>query len=136
MVAREAAMIRTRGLRHIHLIVASMDRSLRFYTTVFGCEELFREDELVFIRTPGTDDLITLHEDSEADEAGMSGGVRHFGFELVDVADLDAAVQAVENAGGRPIRRGQHDRGTSFAYVEDPDGYVIELDAHAPNAGS
>jgi catechol 2,3-dioxygenase-like lactoylglutathione lyase family enzyme len=124
-------MIRTRGLRHIHLLVRSKDASLRFYQAVFGCKELFREDELVFIRTPGTDDLITLHEDPGAKDVGTSGGVRHFGFELVDVADMDAAVRAVEVAGGRLIRRGEHDGGTVFAYVEDPDGYIVELDARA-----
>ena len=127
-------MIRTGGLRHIHLLVRSMDASLRFYGAVFGCQELFREDELVFIRTPGTDDLITLHEDAGSKEVGTSGGVRHFGFELVDVADVDAAVRAVEAAGGRLIRRGEHDGGTVFAYVEDPDGYVIELDALTPDS--
>ena len=111
-----------------------MDASLRFYGAVFGCQELFREDELVFIRTPGTDDLITLHEDAGSNDVGTSGGVRHFGFELEDVADMDAAVRAVEGAGGRLIRRGEHDGGTMFAYVEDPDGYVIELDARTEDS--
>jgi catechol 2,3-dioxygenase-like lactoylglutathione lyase family enzyme len=123
-------MIRTGGLHHIHILVRSMNRSLRFYQSVFGLEELFREDELVFLRTPGSTDLITLHE-AESDEAGSGGGVRHFGFLLTDGADLDLAVNEVQESGGRLIRRGEHEPGLSFAYVADPDGYVIELDARS-----
>ena len=41
--------------------------------------------------------------------------------------DLDAAIAEVEAAGGKLIRRGEHSPGASFAYVQDPDGYVIEL---------
>jgi catechol 2,3-dioxygenase-like lactoylglutathione lyase family enzyme len=123
-------MIRTGGLRHIHILVRDMNASLRFYRSVFGLEELFREDELVFLRTPGSNDLITLHE-TESDETGSGGGLRHFGFLLMDPADLDLAVEEVHDAGGTLIRRGEHDPGLLFAYVADPDGYVIELDARA-----
>jgi len=30
-------------------------------------------------------------------------------------------------AGGRLVARGEHAPGIAFAYVADPDGYVIEL---------
>jgi catechol 2,3-dioxygenase-like lactoylglutathione lyase family enzyme len=53
--------------------------------------------------------------------------VAHFGFRLTNTADLDAAIAEVEAAGGRLIRRGEHSPGVPFAYVEDPDGYLIEL---------
>jgi hypothetical protein len=33
----------------------------------------------------------------------------------------------VERAGGGLIRRGEHPDGQLFAYVADPDGYVIQL---------
>jgi catechol 2,3-dioxygenase-like lactoylglutathione lyase family enzyme len=36
-------MVETEGLTHIHLMVEDMSRSLAFYTSVFGLEELFRE---------------------------------------------------------------------------------------------
>jgi catechol 2,3-dioxygenase-like lactoylglutathione lyase family enzyme len=57
----------------------------------------------------------------------VNGGVAHFGFRLAKSADLDAAIAEVEAAGGRLIRRGEHAPGVAFAYIEDPDGYVIEL---------
>jgi catechol 2,3-dioxygenase-like lactoylglutathione lyase family enzyme len=122
-------MVRTRGLYHLHLIVRDLERSLRFYQGVFGMEEQFRAGpKMVFLNTPGSEDLITLNEDAaEAEKAGVNGGVGHFGFKLADGSDLDAAIAEAEAAGGKLISRGEHAPGVSFAYVEDPDGYVIEL---------
>jgi catechol 2,3-dioxygenase-like lactoylglutathione lyase family enzyme len=53
--------------------------------------------------------------------------VAHFGLRLLDPSDLDAAIAAVERAGGRLVERGEHAPGVRYAYVADPDGYVIEL---------
>ena len=48
-------MIQTQGLTHIHLVVRDLDRSLAFYTRVFGLEEQFREGRcMVFLHmAPG-----------------------------------------------------------------------------------
>jgi catechol 2,3-dioxygenase-like lactoylglutathione lyase family enzyme len=121
-------MIRTRGLTHIHLYVRNMRRSLRFYRTAFGMMETFRiGDDMVFLNTPGSKDMITLHEDPDAaDVIGTSGGIAHFGFALVK-GDLDAAIKDIRKAGGKLIERGEHEEGYPYAYVADPDGYVIEL---------
>lgn len=121
-------MIRTRGLTHIHLIVRDMKRSLHFYRTVFGMRVSFKAGrKLVFLNTPGSKDMITLHQDAElARVAGTSGGISHFGFQLVKT-DLDAAIKEVNKAGGRLLERGEHAPGVPYAYVADPDGYVIEL---------
>jgi catechol 2,3-dioxygenase-like lactoylglutathione lyase family enzyme len=122
-------MVRTRGLTHIQLVVRDLERSLAFYTKVFGLREQFREgDHMVFLSTPGSQDLITLNQDArQARVAGDNGGVDHFGFRLVDAADLDGAVAEIEHAGGSVVGRGEHAPGVPFAYVRDPDGYVIEL---------
>ena len=122
-------MIRTQGLTHIHLVVRDLERSLRFYKGVFGMDERFREGpHMVFLSTPGSEDLITLNQDpNELQLAGVKGGVDHFGFRLTSPSDFDAAVRAVEEAGGKLINRGEHAPGVPFAYVADPDGYVIEL---------
>ena len=122
-------MIRTQGLTHIHLAVRNLERSLDFYRGVFGMEERFRDGpQMVFLNTPGSRDLITLNEDPQAmDNAGVSGGIAHFGFRLEDVGDIDVAIAQVEACGGRLVRRGEHAPGHPYAYVSDPDGYVIEL---------
>ena len=119
-------MIETEGLTHIHLRVRDLDRSLRFYQGVFGMKELFREGDLVFLNTPGSADTITLNPGDDP-SAGQSGGIEHFGFRLKDGASMDDAVAAIEAAGGTLLRRGEHAPGVPYAYVTDPDGYVIEL---------
>jgi catechol 2,3-dioxygenase-like lactoylglutathione lyase family enzyme len=122
-------MIQTSGLHHIHLVVRDLERSLRFYESVFGMQERFRVGRhMVFLSTPGSDDLITLNQDdAERDQAGRSGGISHFGFKLQRGSDLDAAAREVERGGGRVVSRGEHAPGVPFVYVSDPDGYVIEL---------
>lgn len=122
-------MIRTEGLTHIHLVVRNLDRSLAFYQGVFGMKERFRSGPtMVFLNTPGSRDIVTLNEDpTEAANAGLSGGIAHFGFGLCDSSDLDAAIREVETAGGRLVSRGEHGPGHPYAYVADPDGYIIEL---------
>lgn len=102
-------MISTYGLTHIHLVVRDLDRSLSFYTNVFGMNELFREEEeMVFLRTPGTQDMITFNADPKRGEPGTSGGISHFGFRLLDAAEMDRAVQEVEAAGESLLRTGEH----------------------------
>ena len=122
-------MIKTEGLYHIHLVVRDLDRALHFYREVFGLNELFRAGpKMVFLSTPGARDLITLNEDdAERGKAGDNGGIAHFGFRLTDQSRLDAAGDEVQRAGGRLISRGEHAPGVPYAYVSDPDGYVIEL---------
>ena len=90
-------MIQTQGLTHIHLVVRDLERSLGFYQRVFGMEEQFREGRcMVFLKTPGRDDLITLNEDpSEAHLAGVNGGVNHFGFRMKDFSDVDLAIAEI-----------------------------------------
>ena len=122
-------MIKTNGLTHIHLIVRDLDVALSFYQNTFGMKEMFRDGpKMVFLNTPGSEDLITLNEDpSEIDNAGLNSGVGHFGFRLAPEASLDYAISEVEKHGGKLETRGEHGPGHEFAYVRDPDGYLIEL---------
>ena len=118
-------MVKTHGLTHINLRVRDVDRALRFYREVFGVEVLWHEPDMVQVQTPGTSDLIALVP--HPDGAGTASGVTHFGFRLVDPKDIAAAVKAVESAGGRVLRTGEHAPGMPYAYVNDPDGYEIEI---------
>jgi catechol 2,3-dioxygenase-like lactoylglutathione lyase family enzyme len=103
--AKESKMVRTYGLTHINLVVRDVERSLRFYGQVFGVEEYGRTEGLVHTRTPGCQDVITF--DEQASGAGESRGIAHFGFRLVSPGDIDAAVDEVEHAGGKLLRRGE-----------------------------
>src|SRR5690348_9590897 len=97
-------MIKTEGLTHIQLVVSDLNRSLRFYKEVFGMEEMFRDGpDLVFLRTPESRDTITLNANCQGVVPGDSGGVSHFGFRLLDNADLDRAVSEICAAGGQLV---------------------------------
>ncbi len=119
-------MIKTKGLRHINLNVRDVNRSLEFYKQVFGLQEAFRDGALVFLTTPGTDDLITLCPAGADDPVG-GGGVSHFGWKVEQGTDFDDAAKQIERAGGKVLRRGEHSPGEPFLYFTDPDGYIIEL---------
>ena len=117
-------MIETRGL-HISLAVRDPERALAFYNAVFGLREAQRGESWITAHGPREGDLWAFERDATA--AGAEGGVRHLGFRLAGPAVLDRAIAAVEQAGGRFLSRGEMDRGSPYAYVSDPDGYVLEL---------
>ena len=120
-------MIETEGLTHVQLVVRDVHRALEFYRRVFGMEvKAWDGDDMVFVGTPGRRDTLTLNQ-ADPTRAGRAGGVDHIGFRLLDRTQLDDAVRQVVDAGGRLLERGTHPSGQSFAYVADPDGYVIEL---------
>ena len=118
-------MIRTHGLTHISLAVKDPERSLRFYEAVFGVQEYYRDETNIQAKGHGTKDIFAFEKDRR--NAGEPGGIRHFGFRLVNPKDIDKAVDAVLAAGGKLLRRGEFSPGFPYAYVEDPDGYEIEI---------
>ena len=121
-------MIKTQGLTHIHLAVRDIQRSLAFYSGVFGMEVRFWDGpSMVFLGTPGAQDTFTLRQADAGEPVGPGGGFGHFGFRLQQKEGLDAAVEDVLGAGGLLIKRGEHQPGLPYAYVSDPDGFVIEL---------
>ena len=54
-----------------------------------------------------------------------NGGLSHFGFEMKGA--MKTCIAQVENAGGKLLERGKHRPGIPYAYLADPDGYVIEI---------
>jgi catechol 2,3-dioxygenase-like lactoylglutathione lyase family enzyme len=88
-------------------------------------KEYYRDETQIQVQGPGPQDVLAFERDVNA--AGKAGGIGHFGFRLVDPGDIDSAVQAVEAAGGKLLRRGEFGPGLPFAYVADPDGYEIEI---------
>jgi catechol 2,3-dioxygenase-like lactoylglutathione lyase family enzyme len=118
-------MVKTHGLTHLALAVLDASRSARFYEQVFGTVEVFRDEGFVQVQTPGSRDVIVFEEVPK--RAGKAGGVAHFGFRLVDPADIDHAVREVERAGGKILSRGDFCPGEPYVFFADPDGYEVEI---------
>jgi catechol 2,3-dioxygenase-like lactoylglutathione lyase family enzyme len=118
-------MVRTYGLTHIALAVQDAERALDFYQAVFGVVAVYRQDGVIQAQTPGSRDVLVF--DAHAPRPGQLGGIAHIGFRLVDPADIDLAVQAVERAGGTILRRGEFCPGEPYVFFRDLDGYEVEI---------
>jgi methylmalonyl-CoA/ethylmalonyl-CoA epimerase len=116
---------RTHGLSHVALAVRDPERAARFYEEAFGARVYFRSPDSVQVQGPGPNDVLAFERDEA--RAGSAGGIIHFGFRLVDPADIDGAVAAVLAAGGTLLKRGEFAPGLPYAFMADPDGYEIEL---------
>ena len=69
----------------------------------------------------------TITPQQRPDACRGTGNIDHFGFRLADRRQLDRAIEEVIAAGGTLLERGEHQAESSYAYLTDPDGHVIEL---------
>jgi len=118
-------MVKTYGLTHIGLAVRDAERALRFYRAVFGVRVVWRGEGEIQVSTPGAHDVIAFVETPS--RAGRKGGVTHFGFRLTSPTAIEAAAKRVIRAGGRILKRGEFVPGEPYLFVEDPDGYEVEI---------
>ena len=118
-------MVPTYGLTHVALAVKDARRSLEFYRDVFGMVEVYNQDGFVQVQTPGARDVLVF--DEHAPRKGQAGGVAHFGFRLVNPADIDKAAAAVVRAGGTIREQGEFVPGEPYLFALDPDGYEFEV---------
>ncbi len=119
---------------HTMLRVGDLDRSLDFYTRVLGMKLLRRKDypdgkfTLAFVGYGDESDTavleLTHNWGVEKYEVGTG-----YGHVALGVDDVRAAVEKIRAAGGKVVREpGPMKHGsTMLAFVEDPDGYRIEL---------
>jgi catechol 2,3-dioxygenase-like lactoylglutathione lyase family enzyme len=118
-------MIKTLGITHVALTVSDLERSFQFYHDVFGMLAVYRESHFLQAQTPGTRDVLVLEEGTT--DVGKSGGIRHFGFRLLDPRDIGKAANAIEKAGGKIKDRGEFVPGEPYVFFTDPDGYEVEV---------
>ncbi|WP_308389196.1 lactoylglutathione lyase [Acidithiobacillus sp. AMEEHan] len=119
---------------HTMLRVGDLDRSLAFYTEVLGMRVLRRKDypegkfTLAFVGYEEEDRgaVIELTYNWGVDSYELGNA---FGHIAIAVEDAAAACAQIRARGGRVVREaGPMKHGTTvIAFVEDPDGYRIEL---------
>ena len=121
-------------LLHTMLRVGNLERSLAFYTEVLGMRLLRRQDypegrfTLAFVGYGEEADHTVLELTHNWDTVSYDVGTG-FGHLAIAVADAYAACDEIRGRGGKVVREaGPMKHGTTvIAFVEDPDGYKIEL---------
>ena len=122
------AGIGLRRLQHLVLWVASVERSVRFYTEVLGFEVKSRSPRAAFLRIPGSadDHHLGLFEQGgvgEPDE--RAARMYHSAWEIGELTDLARARRRLIEVGSLV---GQSDHGVSLSlYAKDPDGLEFEV---------
>ncbi|BFM12425.1 lactoylglutathione lyase [Simiduia litorea] len=121
-------------LLHTMLRVGNLTTSIAFYTEVMGMTLIRQHDypegkfTLAFLgygdEKSNTVLELTHNWDTESYELGSG-----FGHLAIEVPDVYAACERIRTAGGKIVREpGPMQHGsTILAFVEDPDGYKLEL---------
>lgn len=119
---------------HTMLRVGDLDKSLQFYTEVLGMKLLRKKDypdgkfTLAFVGYGEESETAVIELTHNWDTASYELG-NGYGHIAIAVDDVYAACDRIKAAGGKVTREaGPMKHGTTIlAFVEDPDGYKIEL---------
>jgi lactoylglutathione lyase len=114
--------------------VGDLERSLAFYTEVLGMRLLRRKEfpdgrfTLAFVGYDEEDRTAVIELTHNWDTSHYEIGTG-FGHVALGTPDVRATCEAIRRKGGKVVREpGPMKHGTTvIAFVEDPDGYRIEL---------
>lgn len=119
---------------HTMLRVVDLNKSIKFYTDVLGMKLLRQKDypegkfTLAFVGygKESEESVIELTHNWDTDNYEIGNA---FGHIAIEVEDVYKACETMKNSGGKIIRAaGPMNAGTTIiAFIEDPDGYQIEL---------
>jgi len=119
---------------HTMLRVGNLEESIKFYTQIFNMQLLRQKDypegkfTLAFLGygDEASNSALELTHNWDTDSYDLGTGYGHIALEVDDVY---AAVEKIKQQGGKILREaGPMNAGTTIiAFVEDPDGYQIEL---------
>jgi len=119
---------------HTMLRVGDLDQSIAFYTEVLGMQLLRRKDyptgrfTLAFLGYGPESEQTVLELTHNWDTSSYELG-DGYGHIALGVDDIRGTCAAISGKGGRVVREpGPMKHGsTVIAFVEDPDGYKVEL---------
>ncbi|KAL9649937.1 hypothetical protein ABK040_008663 [Willaertia magna] len=120
------------SILHTMIRVGDLEKSVDFYTKILGMKEKKRRDfpdgkfTLVFVGYENEPYEIELTYNYGVEQYDIGTG---FGHVAIGVEDIHKVVEDIRNIGGKITREpGPMKHGTTvIAFVEDPNGYKIEL---------
>ena len=117
-------------LLHTRYRVNDLERTVAFYRDVLGLAEVKRHksprgSELVFLQAPGSEELIEITHFPAGGPVQVQPDLTHLAFEVDSLAEFERhlARHGFKYSDG-PITSAT---GTTFAFVDAPEGYEIEL---------
>jgi len=121
-------------LLHTMLRVNDLDESLKFYLDVLGMKLLRRKDyesgrfTLAFVGYGDEDQTAVIELTHNWDTKSYALGDA-FGHIAIGTEDIRASCERIRAAGGKVVREPgpMKHGGAVIAFVEDPNGYRIEL---------
>jgi len=126
-VADTRAALRVKGLDHVVLRVADMDRAIAFYEQVLGLHIERRLPEIGLVQLRAGTAMIDLVPRTEDEDEGRN--MDHYAVRI-DEMDVPAITAHLKRHGIDPgeVRRryGAEGYGSSI-YITDPDGNTVEL---------
>jgi predicted enzyme related to lactoylglutathione lyase len=122
------------------LTVTDMERSTRFYETVFGARVLSRGDGRgapVYIQIANTWMILNVGGGPTPDKPSVILEVppnpdRLSSFMNIRVADIQACYELWKSRGAEFITEPKDKYGEIRCYIRDPDGYIIEVGQSKP----
>ncbi len=137
----EPRRLQIRGLHHITLIVASIDRSLAFYRDLLGLrlvKKTVNQDDpnarhFYFgdgAGSPGT--VITCMEYPYMDEGAVGRGSTHHFALLVESADELEGWRHYLQSRGVSCTEAMDRKYFTSIYLRDPDGHIVEIATRGP----
>ena len=117
-------------LLHTRYRVNDLERTVTFYREVLGLTEVKRHksprgSELVFLQTPGSEELIELCSFPSAGPVQVQPDLTHLAFEVesLEVFSQHLATLGLKFSDGPTTSSS----GSVFAFIDAPEGYEIEL---------
>jgi lactoylglutathione lyase len=117
-------------LLHTRYRVNDLECTVRFYRDVLGLEQIKRHksprgSELVFLKTPGSEELLEITYFPGSGPVQVQPDLTHLAFEVDNLADFEKhlAAHGLKFSDGPTTSSS----GTTFAFIDAPEGYEIEL---------
>ncbi len=123
-------MSKVTKLLHTRYRVNDLERTVTFYREILGLEEIKRHksprgSELVFLKTPGSEELIEITYFPGSGPVQVQPDLTHLAFEVdsLEAFGQNLAAHGLKYSDGPTTSSS----GTTFAFIDAPEGYEIEL---------